>query len=297
MFFQQPQQKIGLKKGSLTCEVWPKVGGSIASLDMKKDKNIHLLRPTPLQDRYTIADMACFPLVPYSNRIKNGAFVFEGRRICIPRGPNDLEHALHGHGWCNPWTVQEQKQDRVRMSFNRVEDDAWPFSYRAEQEVTLNENGLDIVLSLKNTGTGNMPAGLGLHPYFPKPRDTTLQAPVQGVWLTTPDVIPTERIKVPSNWDINAGLALDTPVLDNCFVGWSGRAQLTWPQLEKTLNISSDVAKNLVIYCPKDKNFVCVEPVTNIIDAHNRINLGEVDTGLVSLRPNEKISMGMRLEL
>ncbi len=292
--FSPPRQKIVLKNEDLFCEIWPEIGGSVAQF---QKGGIALLRPTPAQESYVVTDLACFPLVPYSNRIKDGTFTFNGQKIVVPRGPADPAHALHGHGWVAPWTVEEQKPEAARLSFSRPEDAAWPFSYRAEQLLALSQNALTLTLSMENTGTGDMPAGLGLHPYFPRPVGTKLEAAVEKVWLTTPEVIPTERVSLPPEWDLRKGLYLDAPELDNCFTGWNGTAKLIWPDVKRSLLLESAEAKNLVVYCPKGKDFVCVEPVTNIIDAHNRIALGETDTGLKTLRPGEKISMTMKLSL
>ncbi len=79
---------------------------------------------------------ACFPLVPYSNRIRDGRFVFEGREIRLPRNFGDHPHSIHGHGWQAPWRVAEAAADAAVMEY-RHRADAWPFDYDARQHVRL----------------------------------------------------------------------------------------------------------------------------------------------------------------
>ena len=62
------------------------------------------------------------------------------------------------------------------------EADDWPWAWRAEQRFTLSDHGLRIDLELVNTDRRPMPAGLGLHPYFPGTAATRLRAGTKAVW-------------------------------------------------------------------------------------------------------------------
>ena len=79
--------------------------------------------------------MACFPLVPYSNRIRGGRFEFAGRTVQLPSRPEDPHHE-HGHGWRHPWTVVRHEASTIVLRYRHAAD-SWPWSYEAEQEITL----------------------------------------------------------------------------------------------------------------------------------------------------------------
>jgi aldose 1-epimerase len=174
-------------------------------------------------------------------------------------------------------------------------DEVWPFAYCATQWITLSHDMLMLELHLENKGQGNMPCGLGFHPYFRRPSGTRLEAAVERVWLVNDTEIPTERIAVPENWSLAQGLLLDTPILDNCFDGFGGEAKLFLPEREKPLRLSSAEATHLIVYCPKDEAFVCVEPATHMPDAFNRAAAGFDKTGYKFLEPGKTLSLTMSL--
>ncbi|MDF2389469.1 hypothetical protein JMG10_49140, partial [Nostoc ellipsosporum NOK] len=80
---------VSISDGIAAVELAPSVGGAVASYRWLCDGAVlDWLRPTApaaIGDRDASA-MACFPLVPYSNRIRGGRFEFAGRRIELPSG-------------------------------------------------------------------------------------------------------------------------------------------------------------------------------------------------------------------
>jgi aldose 1-epimerase len=152
----------------------PEIGGAVTKLTWR---GLDLLRPAtgaadPLQT-------SCFPLAPYANRIAHGAFTFQGKRIQLALNFGDHPHALHGHAWQRPWRLEETSASRMRLSFDYTPGD-WPWVYRAEQVFELDESGALLSLSLQNRADTPMPASIGFHPYFPRPRGAVLKAGVRG---------------------------------------------------------------------------------------------------------------------
>ncbi|WP_063922675.1 aldose 1-epimerase [Azospirillum argentinense] len=284
--------------GSLECTLCPERGGVVASLAWRgANGTIDLLRPASdwaLRHGSAI-DMGCFPLVPFSNRIAGGQFTFDGRAVRLPLDGDGNPHVIHGHGWRTAWTVEDATASSARMVF-RHPADAWPWRCRATQTVVLEEDGASLTLSLVNEDDTPMPAGIGLHPYFPKPPGTRLTARVGGVWLNGPTILPVERVAVPPRWDFTTGIVMDRTVLDNGFTGWDGVAALDWPTLDRRLSIETDGPfGHLIVYAPPDADYLCVEPVSHMTDAVNRPE--EPDTGLRRLEPGEELIGTMRLRL
>jgi aldose 1-epimerase len=98
------------------------------------------------------------------------------------------------------------------------------------------------------------------------------------VWRNGPDMLPTERVKVPPEWDHSAGRPVGDLALDNCFEDWDGTAVLTWPDRRITI-VATDSIRHLVVYTPPGQNFFCVEPVSHMNDAINRGAMHVLDAG------------------
>ncbi|MGP2407980.1 aldose epimerase family protein, partial [Listeria monocytogenes] len=82
---------------------------------------------------------------------------------------------LHGWAWQRPWTVALVSSDRAVLTLEQAAGE-WPWSWRAEQHFAVRPDGLRIELKLYNIDRRPMPAGVGLHPYFPATASTRLKA-------------------------------------------------------------------------------------------------------------------------
>ncbi len=268
----------------------PKLGGSVLSLDWRGQP---VFRPTP-DGASDILETACFPLVPYANRIADGRFVFEGRPVQLPVLDRFAPHAIHGEGGLSSWPVESHAPTEVEMPMERAgQPDGWPWRWFARQSVSLSSEGLQIGLSVTNTGEDTMPAGLGLHPFFHRYPDSRLTLPAKEVWITDARQIP-ERLAPAAevtDWSNGVDLA-DAPFVDHAYAGWSGEAFLNGGGRCVTLTAVA-AARWSQVYMPVDADFCCVEPVTHRPDAHHA-PLGEGD-GLVGLKPSETHSLSIKI--
>lgn len=285
---------IALTAGDWRATLAPERGGAVLSLGWRGRP---VFRPTP-EGATDILEMACFPLVPYANRIADGRFVFEGRSVQLPTLDQFAPHALHGDAWLLPWTVESQTTNRVEMTLDwppKADADAegWPWPWRASQTFELSDQGLTVTLSVINTGDAVMPAGLGLHPYFHRYADSQLTLSAEGVWTTDAREIPERLAPVQNIADWSNGLALaDAPFVDHAYVGWTGEAMVDGGGRRVKLWAVTP-AHWTQIYAPADSGFFCVEPVTHRPDAHNAPD-GE-DCGLVRLEPGKALSMSLKI--
>ena len=281
---------IWLEAGDWRVTVAPELGGAVLSLDWQGQP---VFRPTP-DGATDILETACFPLVPYANRIADGRFVFDGRPVRLTPLDRFAPHALHGDGWLLPWTVENQTEQRVEMTLDWPGDEAvWPWPWRAHQVIELTDQGLTITLSMTNTGEAAMPAGLGLHPYFHRYADSRLTLSAQGVWITDAREIPERLAPVAEIADWSNGLTLaEAPFVDHAYAGWTGEAVLDGGGRRVTLTADAP-ARWTQVYAPIDADVLCVEPVTHRPDAHNAPQ-GE-DHGLVRLWPGETRSLAMTI--
>lgn len=255
---------LSLRAGRLAVDLAPQAGGSIARFAV--DGIGDVLRPAPNDGvgSGTARNAACYPLVPFSNRIADGRLSFRGEVFDLPSNWPGIRHPIHGEGWAVPWDVSSYDLREAELLHCHDGKSGWPFRYRARQRFALDERGLTIRLSLENLEPRDVPAGLGLHPFFCRDAETELAARAAGVWLTDHEVLPIERIAVPLPWDFSLSRPVGGTNLDHCFDGWDGRAVVTWPdkrlQVELTAGALFD---HLVIYVPAGERYFCVEPASH----------------------------------
>lgn len=216
-----------------------------------------ILRPTPAAAGDDPFDTACFPMVPYVNRVAHGRFEFGGRAVQLARNWSEDPHPLHGQGWRKSWTVVSHSPTQARLRCEGGGDE-WPWRYRSEQQFDLEPHGLSIELSIENLGDTAMPAMLGLHPYFPDAAHARLQARLPRVWRADSGALPVEEIATPAQWSFATERPVREVPLDHGFVGWDGTAVLRWPDRKVTL--SAPACAFLHVFTPRTRDFFCIEP-------------------------------------
>ena len=289
---------VTLRRGDLSLCLCPIAGGSIASFRLSTPTGeVDLLRPSSeraLADNNAL-DSACYPLVPFSNRIENGRLRFGDREYHLTPNFPDHPHPLHGHACWRSWELAATDGVTATLAFAYQGPD-YPSAYRSELRFGLLDDGLECELSVKNTGPEAMPAGIGFHPFFPKTPCTKIRVPLGGMWLLRPDGIPHGRGAVPPEWDFGELRELGSVVLDHCFSGWDRTARIEWPKRGLAVRMTATPPfGHAVIYTPAGQDFFCVEPVSNANDAFNMAARGVPDTGTVVLAPGEVLAGAMRL--
>jgi len=278
------EAEVSTQGGCLTAFRWRDAAGVI-----------DWLRPAPPGDSFAPNDSACFPLVPYSNRIRDGRFRFAGRDCRLRPNFGASHHCIHGHGWLLPWRLVAQSGAGLVLAYEHDGSD-WPSPYRAEQRFTLSGGALAVEIAVTNLGDEAMPAGIGLHPYFPRTPACSLTAEVAQMWATDAEVMPTQLAAPPAGADPRTGLQPATAVLDNGFTGFAGRAEIVWPERGAFLAMEADPALGfLVVYTPPGADFFCAEPVSHCTDAINLAAAGRADTGIRTLGPGETFTAAVRL--
>ncbi|MGQ0581153.1 MAG: aldose 1-epimerase [Reyranella sp.] len=274
---------LSLQAGRLAVDLAPAAGGSITRFAIATvSAAFDLLRPADG------AALACYPLVPFSNRIANGRLVVDGEEFVLEPNWPGQRHPMHGDGWAREWQVARREAGSAELIYEHDGLEGWPFRYRARQVFDLGEAGLTVSMTIENLEDRPVPAGLGLHPFFPREADTELACRVEGVWRADADVLPVDRIAVPPEWNFAVSRPVDGVVLDNCFDGWDGRATIRWPRRGLGLALeATQPFRHLVIYVPKGRPHFCVEPVSHANGAVAQTSLpaGAILAGEILFRP------------
>lgn len=249
-----------------------------------------LFRPAKVTSE--ILEVSSFPLVPYSNRIKNGKFRFQETDFQLLLNFGDHPHSIHGVGWTSNWEVVEHSEDLLEIALDYKKGD-WPFKFRAVQKFQLSGSQLTQEFGVENTDEKAMPVGLGAHPYFPRHSGARLKADISHVWMNDPTCLPIERVSVPKRWDLSQTQNVEDLLCDHVFEGWDGLAEISWPVENRQLRIeATDELDRLVVYAPEGEDFFCVEPVSHMTDAFNKSAEGmpPEESGIHILEPGQRWS-------
>jgi aldose 1-epimerase len=242
----------------------------------------HLFRPTPPTASDDPFQFACFPMVPFVNRISNGRFVQAGREVRIDPNWDADPHPLHGQGWRAAWQIRERSASSAVLTFEGGGDE-WPWPYRCEQLFDVRHDGLTINLAVQNQAKTLMPAMIGLHPYFPQTHEARLEAHLPRVWRKGQN-LAVEEIDTPMGWQCRPARAVTGIALDHSFSHWPGTANIAWR--DHRLNMRATNCGHLHIYTPPDRDFFCLEPQTAAAGAFNRDG-----SELAMLEPGVRLSI------
>ena len=295
---------IALVCGHARVEVDAAAGGALASFTFR---GIDVLRPTAAGTR-DVRLHACYPLIPYSNRIADARFEFDRRVHELARNFGDHPHAIHGLGWQRPWLIQLRDAASALLALDHDGEGeaarAWPWRLRASQALSLRAAGdgdgavLMLKLTIANPGVSAFPFGLGWHPFFVRNATTQLRFRARGVWETDATRLPTVHAVVPPEWQFDPARAPGRASIDNVFTGWEGDATLVDEERRIAVSLRADCAMRFVVlYAPAGKDFLALEPVTQMTDAFNRAARGEHDTGTRVLAPGSAFSCTMEIEV
>jgi len=287
---------VTLEAGRLRLGVSPSIGGSISALEWLDDRGVASTLLRKCNNRLENVLEACsFPLVPYVNRIRDGRFSFRGRVVTLQPNMAGDPSPLHGQGWLGSWSVEQRDQTSAVLGF-RHEAGEWPWAYEARQEFALDERGLSLSLSCRNSSSEAMPCGLGQHPYFPCGPQTRLDTQVECAWTIDDKVLPVDKVPAEGRYNLKDRRICGQD-LDNGFGGWGGEARMSDPAWPFELRLSSPQAKFFQVYSPASGGIFVAEPVSHANAALNAPESDWAELGMQVLEPDEEMRLDMRLEV
>ncbi|GEL26219.1 aldose 1-epimerase [Pseudonocardia sulfidoxydans NBRC 16205] len=234
-------------------------------------------------------------LAPWPNRVRGGRWTWEGAEQQLALTEPAAGNAIHGLLRHVCWTVVDQTADAVTLAAVAVPQPGWPQPVRVTVGYSVAADGLTVTIGAQNLGTGDVPFGVGSHPYLrvgtTAVRDCTLHLAATTA-ITLRDQLP-EGDPRPLT-DDERTISLRDARLDDCFGGARPdpgdtlvRHRLTSP--DGGVELWADPAFGWVqVFTPHDLGgngpAVAVEPMTCPPDA---LNSGD---GLVVLGPGERWS-------
>ena len=253
-----------MSQGRYRATIRPGCGGLLAALTMD---GLDILRPMPASSSNPL-DSACFPLVPFANRISNAHFDWQGEQVQLRRNFPPEASALHGSGWQAAWEPVKLAAERCVMACDHQAAD-WPWDFRAIQTFDLHEDFFLATLEVANRSNRAMPAGLGFHPYFRRLSETRVTFGAGGILLTGDDQIPTGEVAEPARFgDFSNGATLPAGLIDHCYTDWNGEVVIEDDRCRVEMRAVG--ASCLHLYAPPGSDILCLEPVTHRPNALNQ---------------------------
>ncbi|KCZ93340.1 aldose 1-epimerase [Hyphomonas johnsonii] len=277
---------ISISSHGYEVRVDPVHGGRIVSATYL---GLDVLRPQTGGSNASALESACFPLVPFSNRIRNGTFEYAGQQYHLAENWDGDAHVIHGEGWQRPWNVTATDAAYAGLALHGSA--WWPWRYDCYQDIAVGEHGIGLSLRLRNTDTVPVPAGLGFHPYFPRTPRTRLQFDARAAWPPMGSDDEGVLALDPAN-GFGAMRPVSDVVLDHCYEGWDGTARIIQPDsgLEVTVAALTG-ASHCVVYTPADAPYFCFEPVSHRTGAFEAAS--PEDAGLRQLEPGETLELAI----
>jgi aldose 1-epimerase len=288
--------------------VHPLLGASPVALEAMADGAWQaVMRPTSpaLLDGDNSASFSSYNLAPYSNRIKNNKFVFQGLEYQMLPNWSDGILTIHGDIRNRELAMIRSKQALEFFYDSRdVSDSNYPFDYSFKTRYAFEADVFVSHLEVQNVGVVPMPAGLGYHPYFmptflgssaaPK-----LQFQASSVYLTDTTRIPDGASQaIPPELDFSSPKAATGFFIDNVYNDWDGVAIFEWTGSGYGLRIEGDpIYTHFVVFNGDPDGTVALEPVSHCTDGFNLLAQGVPNTGVRILEPGQMLAGSMRLKL
>jgi aldose 1-epimerase len=297
--FVQPSETgplVALEHGPYALTVAPGFGARMVSF---RHAGRDVLRPTPdaVLAAPSVYGFAGFPLMPYSGPMFGPGFTFAGIDYPLVRNVREEPTATHGEAWLAPFRILDKNKSTLELEMTHEPAvGTFPFRFRGLVRYSLSDDGLAILLRLTSRDHRPLPAGLGIHPYFPKYPGTRLRFASVGVWPPdAPEAVGLGCQPLIDGLDFGNGPDVSAMVIDRLYEGWDGRAELIAGDGFRTVIEADGVLDRMQIYSAWDYPYVCVEPVSNANDGFNRMTAGVPSHGVRIVEPNRSIEGRVRI--
>lgn len=278
-------KSVELKNDTWSIALLPEWGGRVAYL---KAKELDIVTPINSDsfDPFAWPRGGIYPLMPYSNRIRDSRLVHEGVTHSLPIHRAAKPHTLHGVAHTLAWQVTEQTQESVTLTC-LYEGEHWPWPVRFEQRFSLRDELLLINLGVTNLGKTPMPAGLGLHPYFHRHPGMRVEMNIERSWEIDSDYLPTGTSQVG-----HQAIVIDDDLQNELAVygsQWDGVLSVDYSEGRLRM-VTNAPLTHFVAFAPVDAPYLCLEPVSHLADAFNAPQSAWADQGTQVLAPEQTLT-------
>lgn len=105
-------------------------------------------------------------LIPWPNRIRDGAYTFDGVEQQLALSEPTRRNASHGLVRWAAWSVQEHTRHSVSLTYRLMAQTGYPWTLDLEIGYDLSAAGLTVTHSATNLAAAAAPYAAGMHPYL-----------------------------------------------------------------------------------------------------------------------------------
>ena len=105
-------------------------------------------------------------LMPWANRIRDGAYSFADRDLQLPLSEPKRHNASHGLVRWTAWTVEEHTTHTVSLTYRLMAQSGYPWTLDLHLLYDLSADGLTVTQSATNLTPAPAPYAAGMHPYL-----------------------------------------------------------------------------------------------------------------------------------
>ena len=279
---------LRLQAGDAVARIAPERGGGVAELRLGGRPVLSAGAGRPERSPFALGMNL---LLPFSNRISR-PFPYEGRSHQVEPNLDGEPFPIHGDAFQRAWTVAERGPRSVTLHL--PDGRIGPYRYEARVSYRLSETALVTVLSVTSRAGMPLPHGLGFHPWFPRNPGTRLRFRAGGHWPQDGRHLPSTVAPspLPARWRFEEPAPPPEDWINAAFADWTSEAALDQDGTAVPLRISAPGLSTLIVYSPgAEAPFVCLEPVSHPVDAHNLPG----QPGLVRLVDGDSLSATLTL--
>ncbi len=105
-------------------------------------------------------------LMPWTNRIRDGAYSFGGRDLQLPLSEPTRQNASHGLVRWAAWSVEEHTPHSVSLGYRLMAQSGYPWTLDLHVLYDLSADGLTVTQTATNMSADAAPYAQGAHPYL-----------------------------------------------------------------------------------------------------------------------------------
>jgi len=302
---------VTLASDSWQLDVLPGTGASVAAGRVRTADGVwrDLLRPTRRASLGEPEKCASFPMVPWSNRIRDGVLRFSDRTWQLQRNAADGT-AIHGASRYADWTVASRTTEAVMLTLDSASQVGvnFPWQFAASLTYAVAGRTLSVTTTVRNTDVVPFPAGFGHHPYFERSLTPSsdaassdgpvLHVPARSGYALRAGMALGAAGPVPARADFARPRPVGTRFVDDVLTELEPGAPITIAYDDLTVELHADpLYSHVIVYAPRGRSYFAVEPATNVNDGFALFEAGVPGTGVFVLSPGEERTATFTLTL
>lgn len=266
------ESTVFLKHGYLEAEIFT-IGATVNQI---------FFRNNPILDAYSspselgTGGYKSAWLFPFPNRIKKGEYLHHNKKYSFPiNDPSGATNAIHGFLCDRKFSITQSSDGKDQVSVElshdyRGELPYFPFPFTFSVSYLLSVDYLTVKIKIFNSGSENLPFGVGWHPYFLTSdlSKSKLVFPLSKRIKTDHQMIPAGETEPFETY--SKGKDIEKKEFDDCF---QVREYDYWVSLQsEQCRVSFEMNKDwpyFQLYTPPLRSSIALEPMSCNINAFN----------------------------